>query len=408
MPHYSFFKDTRLKYNGIPDEITDQIFRGSKNHPFRGQLPRHYDFELSADVDRSSYVYFVSLVPRLTSIKYNTGLEYFQLPPLVIKDIHAGRCKLLVDVSTEGHDITHQYVGWGDLTHHIICNTMEIHNFHKHDVILCTANLKPYTDVPYTVVSLPGPLWWPNCYKNSSEYQQQLSMITGGATRPKKLLSWCRAVRPHRFRAAQTVFQWGLHHDNIFTMPGPVENFMLAEHQNLLSTADKNFLDSLPWIYDVSHKEITNPVSMDHPMERQAYTQTYVSFVLETYLYNTSNTTYELDISEKTTKPITMLHPFIVMGQPGTLAYLRDQGFKTFDQWWDESYDRIRDHERRWQMTMDLYQQLNSKSHQQLAEMMREMLPVLLHNFEHYSKIKNNKTYLAPLYSTLDRCFINK
>lgn len=48
-------------------------------------------------------------------------------------------------------------------------------------------------------------------------------------------------------------------------------------------------------------------------------------------------------ITEKTFKPISAGHPFIIHGNPGTLSCLKDNGFKTFDKLFDERYDNIED-----------------------------------------------------------------
>lgn len=44
-------------------------------------------------------------------------------------------------------------------------------------------------------------------------------------------------------------------------------------------------------------------------------------------------------LTEKTYKPISSHHPFIIFGFPGSLKYLQKQGFQTFDNIFDESYD---------------------------------------------------------------------
>lgn len=46
-------------------------------------------------------------------------------------------------------------------------------------------------------------------------------------------------------------------------------------------------------------------------------------------------------VTEKTFKPLAFQHPFLVVGCPGTLRYLRELGFETWDNIWDESYDNI-------------------------------------------------------------------
>ena len=48
-----------------------------------------------------------------------------------------------------------------------------------------------------------------------------------------------------------------------------------------------------------------------------------------------------LFISEKSFKPLAHKHPFLIYGSLGTLQYLRDLGFETFDHVIDESYDRV-------------------------------------------------------------------
>lgn len=45
--------------------------------------------------------------------------------------------------------------------------------------------------------------------------------------------------------------------------------------------------------------------------------------------------------SEKTYQPIYQLHPFITVGCPGTLEYLRNCGYETFPELFDETYDKM-------------------------------------------------------------------
>lgn len=57
---------------------------------------------------------------------------------------------------------------------------------------------------------------------------------------------------------------------------------------------------------------------------------------------NTSDIAH-LFITEKTYKPIAFKAPFIIVGQQGILKYLREQGYRTFSELWDESYDEEED-----------------------------------------------------------------
>ena len=68
------------------------------------------------------------------------------------------------------------------------------------------------------------------------------------------------------------------------------------------------------------------------------YNSTYFSMVAETlYLPESENT--NVFVTEKTYKPMAFYHPMMVMGQAGVLQHLKKQGFETFENLFDESYD---------------------------------------------------------------------
>lgn len=93
-----------------------------------------------------------------------------------------------------------------------------------------------------------------------------------------------------------------------------------------------------------------------------------------------------LHLTEKIFKPIAIKRPFILVGAPGNLEYLRSYGFKTFDRWIDESYDEESDPERRIQMITD---QVEKLCKQDVKTMYAEMQDVLEYNHQHlYGKFK--------------------
>jgi hypothetical protein len=64
-----------------------------------------------------------------------------------------------------------------------------------------------------------------------------------------------------------------------------------------------------------------------------AYTNIFLDIVCNTYI---SGNTFYMD--EKLWRPIITRTPFIVHGPVNFIKNLRQLGFKTFDQWWDEGY----------------------------------------------------------------------
>lgn len=46
-------------------------------------------------------------------------------------------------------------------------------------------------------------------------------------------------------------------------------------------------------------------------------------------------------VTEKTWKSVAMQHPFMIVGEPGTLRHLHSLGFETFENLWSEHYDTV-------------------------------------------------------------------
>ncbi len=86
--------------------------------------------------------------------------------------------------------------------------------------------------------------------------------------------------------------------------------------------------------------------------------------------------------NEKTLKPIIVHKPFILLAPPGTLALLKKLGIKTFDRWWDESYDNITDHVKRFEAVYNICLDILNKPNSELEIILSEMSDVLNHNFK--------------------------
>jgi hypothetical protein len=119
----------------------------------------------------------------------------------------------------------------------------------------------------------------------------------------------------------------------------------------------------------------------------KTFNDCFVSVVCEPTFFQPTAT-----VTEKTFDSMFTLTPFIMVGAPYTLKYLRDLGFETFDKWWDESYDEETDHEKRMLKIYDLINYIDHKSIQELERLYKEMLPTLQKNKEKLLKFyKNDK-----------------
>jgi hypothetical protein len=115
---------------------------------------------------------------------------------------------------------------------------------------------------------------------------------------------------------------------------------------------------------------------------KEDYEKTFISLVTETLVDSGT-----LFLSEKIWKPIMVGHPFLVYGNKGTLKYLRELGYKTFDKWIDESYDDISDNEMRCCKIVSELKKFSDMSNDQLKEIREEMSEVCQFNREHFKKL---------------------
>jgi len=99
-------------------------------------------------------------------------------------------------------------------------------------------------------------------------------------------------------------------------------------------------------------------------------------------------------ISEKTMLPIWYKKPFIVVGAPYSLEYMKKLGFKTFDDYWDESYDTTVNHTERLKKIMDVVDYIDSLSITQLKDIYLDMYQIIMHNFKILSSLHNDRTIL--------------
>lgn len=77
-------------------------------------------------------------------------------------------------------------------------------------------------------------------------------------------------------------------------------------------------------------------INMYNNLNREIYANSWFTVVTETYVDDS-----QMLIGEKVFKPMMCFSPFMVLSTVGTMARLRDLGFRTFPMLWDESYDEM-------------------------------------------------------------------
>ena len=89
-------------------------------------------------------------------------------------------------------------------------------------------------------------------------------------------------------------------------------------------------------------------------------------------------------LTEKTFKAIALEMPFVLVAPAGSLAYLREYGFKTFAGIFDESYDTELDDIARIEKVTDLLKDLNNLSVTERQKIHQACLPIVEHNYRHF------------------------
>lgn len=124
----------------------------------------------------------------------------------------------------------------------------------------------------------------------------------------------------------------------------------------------------------------------------------FLQLVNETIFYD-----HKLHLTEKIFQPIVTLRPFVLVGAPGNLAYLRSYGFKTFADWIDESYDDIKDPDQRLDHIVSQVQRICSKPVSELQALLKDMQSTLLFNKRHlFGEFRN--IIVDELVDNFDRC----
>ncbi len=134
------------------------------------------------------------------------------------------------------------------------------------------------------------------------------------------------------------------------------------------------------------------------------HSNSYFSIVTETIFYKNTEEGYKRTLfnylngrflSEKTYRPISLKHPFILLVYPNSLDVLRESGYKTFHPYIDETYDTIIDSEERMEAVWKEIVRLCSFTDEQWLEWQNNIKPIVEHNFNNFinKKVFSTKPY---------------
>jgi len=163
------------------------------------------------------------------------------------------------------------------------------------------------------------------------------------------------------------------------------DNSIISFDKSLITNEVENFIknynllqkfDYIPNKIVADREDIENTNGYKHE-NNLLFLDTQISIVTETSFYSDNDF-----ISEKIWRPLFQYHPFIVVGRPYLLKYLKEIGFKTFDWLINEEYDNIEDNDKRMQFIIYEIEKLNKLSNEEIQTKINQNFDILTHNHE--------------------------
>jgi hypothetical protein len=177
--------------------------------------------------------------------------------------------------------------------------------------------------------------------------------------------------REYRLKFAELLVEQNLHLDSLTSIQKnddyglSFKNFQFKNNKFQLTNID--ILDQL------EDNTYTSDASADY--QADDFKSTNISVVLET-IFDSE----KIHLTEKILKPIACGHPFILVSSPGSLKFLKTYGFKTFDDFIDESYDDETDSVERLKKIIKLMKSISDLTAEKKNELFASLQPIVEYN----------------------------
>ena len=188
--------------------------------------------------------------------------------------------------------------------------------------------------------------------------------------------------RDHRVLFLYHLFKQGLEHNHI-----SAPRICPSENIDITSIAQRyaNVYQDIVQVLD--HAQLPRTFSGEDTQKMTSCWLTNFAEAADSLVYVPTETVYfgrRLHLTEKTFKAIALEMPFVLVATAGSLAYLREYGFRTFDSVFDESYDLETNDIRRIERVTQLLKDLDDLSVHERQQIHQACLPIVEHNYNHF------------------------
>ena len=243
-------------------------------------------------------------------------------------------------------------------------------------------------------------------YDMASDYQQHKSSAmslddfkdTKSTLRKNTILSMNRRQREHRLATLCVLNHYGLLKGNgvsyQLTFDGPTTPYYVDKLITDESRQKKYYQDYRE-LQDMKYQWVDYPIAMEAKdgvhhgygwENKEPYLNSYLNITTETDFINPTGYA-----SEKVWKPFGFFQPVLLVGSPNTLQFVRSFGFKTFNGFIDESYDKEIDNAKRFELIEKEIIKFSKMSKQEVHDWYWSMEDILVHNFNLFMEYGKNR-----------------
>jgi len=351
-------------------------------------------FNIDCEDDRY-FIYPFALAWRIPFESYFMGetgiLEFSHMPHHLIRLVREKNGYILINHSVEAF-MSHGYISalhsyfnntHGIPLHKIIYVTGCINSAEMYEKYCNENNVPDNKENRLTIISYPSSQ---TIFKPNLEDEPEAVYDT--ETLPEKLfLSWNRRYRPHRMILGLVLESLNL-----------IDRSFISFSDVDIERQTRRFDQALPfhyvqnWVSDLSQETINSfaarlPLVIDNETninqmceDRGNVSRPYYQNSLVSLITETNFDANEVTLTEKSYKPIKEKHPFIILGVAGALKGLHQAGFKTFGEFWDESYDGIVESGDRMRAIRSVIQDISLWDNNKIIDFKRRVKPILEHN----------------------------
>tara|TARA_R100000084_G_scaffold109296_1_gene75462 strand:+ start:460 stop:1752 length:1293 start_codon:yes stop_codon:yes gene_type:complete len=400
-----------LIYKNVPEinEVDNRGFPMCRPLFSHSSLPQEFKMKL---VERKKFD-FKSEFSYFVHVHHNQKLwaKHIDLiPKQILDEVKAGRGWLIFDNTLEGHRIDgdellvplYRSINKLQLPHNkivFITNDLEAEDIHRElkipDKIKIISFMWNVHDVKRLIKH--------KCLKRKIDIKTELDYKEKHIKKIKPFLKVNRTNREER-----DLFMLFIEHENLYkkfkiSFPQFTEEVYNPAFKKYTSTKNiKGLLSKMP--FDIDKTDTLNrgepgygegKFNADLPFQPIHYKNTFVSVVMCAFPH-TENCCH---LHSSTFNPIYSGHPIIQFGPYKSLRRMRKLGFKTFNKWWDESYDSEPDAWKRLQMVMDVVLKLSKLNNDEWIKMLWDMVEILQHNSDLIANYNINDNLKTRIYN---------